>query len=203
MKNLALIYRKIEEKKGANWYFEANHFARNVAKSYQVDFKKVCAILSALSPGVNWEQNKKETVTLIRINQGLHTKKFNFSTYGHNVVKAQKIYDGDIDPDKAFSLKTSPKTYNFYHNIVHPESPDYVTIDRHAFRIATGEEYDRISPKQYRELAAHYKRAAKRLGILPNILQSVLWEWYREENVNKYKKYNLSLGGFVQEDAPF
>ena len=192
MRNLAILYRKIENKRGSDWYFQANIFAQNVSKSYKVDLRKVCGIMAALSPAVNWEQNKKETVTLIRINRGLHTKKFSFSTYGQNVIKAQKIYDGEISPDKAFSLKTGPKTYNFYHNLLHPESPEYVTIDRHAFRVATGEEYNQISPKQYREIKEHYIRCAKRLGVLPNILQSVLWEWYREQNVNKFKKFELS-----------
>lgn len=191
MKNLAIIYRKIEPKNGSDWYFQANKFVRNVAKNYGMDTETVSGILAALSPAVNWEQNKKETVTLIRINRGIHTKPFNFSTYGNNVVKAQKIYDG-IHPLEVLNEKTGPKTYNFYHNVLHPENPDYVTIDRHAFRIATEKPYDRISFKQYREISEHYIKCAKRLGILPNILQSVLWVWYRENNVNNYKEYSLN-----------
>lgn len=180
MKNLTNLYNKITNKtEGLNWYTDGHTFCKELADTHNLPLAVVCGVISALSPGTNWERNKLETVTLIEgARQG---GGFKFTTYGQNVIKATEILEGIRKPHKAFSMRTGAKTYNFFYNLLEPDNPDYCTVDRHAYRIATGEEYGNILPKQYRSISDHYKRAAKRIGIIPNQLQAVLWIWYREQ----------------------
>ena len=189
MKNLVKLYNNLPIKEGINWYNDASDFCRKVSDKYGIEFDKVTAIKSALSPACNYETNKKDLIALIEINQGIKRKGYKFSTYGQNVIKAQKIFDGGLLPESAFNVKTGAKTYNFFYNMLLPESSEYVTIDRHAYRIATGLEYGQITPKQYREIALHYTQSAHKIGILPNQLQAVLWVNFRDQNNIKPEIY--------------
>lgn len=187
MKNLIYIFKK-SDKSGLNWYREAHDFCVKVAEKYCLPLNKVCGVVSALSPGTNWEQNKKDSVNLIESFLGSE-RKFKFTTYGQNVVKAFRILRETASPETFFNLKTGAKTYNFYFNILDPANGEYVTIDRHAYTIATGETYKGLTPKTYRTIAAHYIASAKRLGILPSQLQAALWVDYRQKmdiNFNAY-----------------
>lgn len=181
MKNLTNLYNKVTNKtEGLNWYTEGHSFCKEVANTHSLSLPVVCGVLSALSPGMNWERNKLETITLIkgaRLNKG----GFKFTTYGQNVIKATEILEGIRKPHEAFSMKTGAKTYNFFYNLLEPSNPDYLTVDRHTYRITTDDEYTHIPISKYRSIADHYKRAADRIGIIPNQLQAVLWVWYREQ----------------------
>lgn len=189
MKNLVKIF-EASDKSGLSWYDDANEFCTKVAEKYSLPIDKVCAVVSALSPATNWEQNKKDSVNLIEAFLGVSKRKFKFTTYGQNVVKAQSILEETArNSETFFSLKTGAKTFNFYHNILNPEDANYVTIDRHAYRIATGNEYVRITPKQYRLIAEHYKKAAKKLGITPARLQAALWVDYRRKQSISYTEF--------------
>jgi len=189
MKNLIRLYNESPDFSGLNWYFEANSFAQSVANKYSLPLNKVCGMFSALSPGTNYEQNKKDLIAMIEINQGIKRKGYKFVTYGQNILKAQNIYNDILEPDNAFNPKTGAKTYNFYYNILLPDSPEYCTIDRHAYRIATGKEYNSLTPKQYRDIAGHYVKAANKIGILPNQLQAILWVNFREQKGIKPEIY--------------
>ena len=187
--NLVKKYKEIESPDNF-WYFSANLFATSLAFRYNKPLPVVCGVISSLSPATNWEQNKKDAEILLSINAGIYKGKHKFVTYGQNVIKAQKILIGEIEPEKAFSVKTGAKTYNFFHNILNPTG-DHVTIDRHAYTIATGEKYiTGIGLKKYRLIADQYKKAAKKLGILPSMLQCALWVNHRiEKNIS----YNVNM----------
>lgn len=186
MKNLVNIYNQLSNKtEGVDWYWQANLFCRQVAEKYDKPLAVVCAILSALSPATNFEQNKKDCLNMVRLGGSRGVK---CGTYGANVEKARRLIRGKLLPENAFSLKTGAKTYNFYHNVLTPESTEHITIDRHALRIA-GIDKQKVTPKQYREVSEHYKRAAMKIGILPSALQAVLWVAYRKEQEIKFKEY--------------
>lgn len=187
MKNLALLFER-SDKSGLSWYAGANDFVNKVAANYSLPVDRVAAVVSTLSPGTNWEQNKKDSINLIESMSG-NRRKFKFTTYGQNVVKAFRILDENAIPESYFSLKTGPKTLNFFYNLWQPDNPDFVTIDRHAYTVATGEQYIRLTVKQYRDVAEHYMRAAKRLDILPNQLQSTLWVDYRKKQDIKFAEF--------------
>lgn len=177
MKNLVRLYNE-SQKEGADWYPQAKAFCHDLANRYGMPLETVAGILSALSPGTNWDRNKLETEWLIRLHKGEKVAKFKFTTYGANVIKGEKIAAG-LSPYEAFKERTGPKTFHFFHCIL--GSAEHICIDRHAYAIATGEAYKGLTPKQYREVADHYRRAAKRLGITPSTLQAVLWVDYRNK----------------------
>lgn len=194
MKNLVKLYSTVNPstiKDGLTWYNEANKYCNVLAIQYNKPIDVVCAILSALSPATNYEQNKKDTLNLLA-----GTKGYRCSTYGSNVSKARLIVSGKLSPANAFSLKTGPKTYNFYRNVLHPDSNEYCTIDRHAYAIVTDDTHIHLTPKRYELIAGHYKRAANKLGIKPCQLQAVLWVDYRN-------KQNISFKKFDNVDCPF
>lgn len=170
MRNLVKLYNEAD-KSGINWYVDANLFCRKVAEKYDKPLRTVCAVMSALSPATNYEQNKADLIGLISGKKG-----YKCGTYGPNVAKAREIIRTN---EALFNPKTGAKTYNFFYNLWVPESPDYCTIDRHAYTIATNEAYKALTLKQYEAIADHYRKAAKKLSILPSQLQAALWVDYR------------------------
>ncbi len=164
-----------EVSQGMVWYQEAHDYAQYLADKYSHSSNSVCGIIAALSPSVRWDRNKLEAEWLMQSNlEDYEMEPFNFTTYGQGVIKAQRIYS--MEKFEWFNEKTGPKTYHFFHNILNPESPDWVTIDRHSYYTIFGKYSNsgiKIAP--YRKLAEHYKKAAKKLNILPNQLQAILW----------------------------
>ena len=179
MKNLLKLLT--DSREGINWYREANQFCSGIAFEHNLPLPVVVGILSAMSPGTSWEQNKKDAVNLIKVNGNAHTKQFRFTTYGANVIKAQKIFSGSLSSSEAFNQRTGPKTYNFYHNILNPDVDGYVTIDRWAYKIATGEPYTGIHFAKYERVADHYRKFAVKAGLLVSELQAILWVEFRKQ----------------------
>lgn len=112
MKNLTRIYNQMETRDGLLWYYRAHEFCKELSARFDLSLAVVCGIMSALSPGTNWERNKLETTNLIR------GRKTGFTTYRRNVVKARAILNGELMPELAFSPRTGAKTYNFFHKSV-------------------------------------------------------------------------------------
>jgi hypothetical protein len=194
--NLVKLFLSIDESakaEGLAWYATAHKFCVQVSVKYEVPLNKVCAIMSALSPATNYEQNKKDTENFIRLQKGI-INAYKCTTYGQNVAKAKSIFESDSDPLTFFSVKTGPKTYNFYLNVLDPKGETAVTIDRHAYAIATGKEYKGLAKAQYEKIARQYTLAAKKLGLLPLELQAILWVDYRIKEVNKFKAYDFEAG---------
>jgi hypothetical protein len=172
MKILIKKFELLPEPAGKDWYREAHALAADLAARHHTTTDVVAAVLSALSPACSWAQNQKDAAALLDNLE--HTP----VTYGHNARKARSIILKELNPANAFP-KTSPKTWNFYNNILYPESRDFVTIDRHAYRIATGQRSLKFGLREYREIAEMYRKASKKLGLLPNELQAILWTNYK------------------------
>src|SRR5690348_11108139 len=126
MSNLIKKYNQVIDHSGKDWYRQGHSWACAVAEKYSL--VTVCGIISALSPATNWEQNKRDTINLIK-----GTKGYKCGTYGGNVAKARQILKTGIPK---FSRKTGAKTYNFFHNLLEPDNSAFVTIDRHGYFIA-------------------------------------------------------------------
>ena len=178
--NLITKYN-LANKVGANWYHEAHGWCKTVADKYSVSLVTVCAVMSALSPSTNFEQNKRDTVNLIKGKKG-----YKCTTYGANVKKARAILKDGIP---RFNVKTGAKTYNFFFNLLEPDNSAFITIDRHAYTIATNEPYTGLSHAKYKKVASMYVKASKKLGILPSELQAILWVDYRIKEEIKFKEY--------------
>lgn len=166
MRNLSRLYEK--SSKQLDWYYKANEFAKGLSVKYGLPLANVAGIISALSPACRWEINKLQAEALIR------GQRRGFTTYGSGVEKAIRLLTTNV-PSAEFNEKTGAKTYNFYYNILLPNSPDYCTIDRHSFYVATGQVYSSIHYALYKRIADHYRLHAKRNNLIPNQLQSALW----------------------------
>ena len=182
MNNLIKKFEQVADHSGLNWYREGNIWCKRVADKHSLSLVTVCGVVSALSPATNWLQNQRDALGIIERKKG-----YKCGTYGMNVAKARAILK---DGMPRFSLKTGPKTYNFFYNLLEPDNSAYIAIDRHAFTIATGEPYVGMTAKRYRDISEHYRKAAVKLGLLPNELQAVLWVDYRiKENI----KFNIDV----------
>lgn len=92
--------------------------------------------------------------------------------------------------DPELVLPMDSKTGHFYRCILDPTDAEAICIDRHAHDIAVGERYgnrDRglSSKARYALLADVYKRAAKRINVIPQELQAVTWVVWIERKVSE------------------
>lgn len=184
-------------KRGKDWYKEAFKFALYLSNTYHISTDKSCAIIAALSPGITWEQNKKDAEELARMyDLNLHNEAmthYYFSTYSHNVLKAIEILNADKEPIEFFNNKKCGfKTRHFYLNVYKPAENTGVTIDRHAAAIAQGEnksEKKGLHRKAYYDLAGQYISAAKKLNLMPHELQAITWVAYKHAQDNNEEIY--------------
>lgn len=201
-KNIIAIYQQAtadELQGGLDWYEDANNFCKAQARIFGLSLEVVAGIVSSLSPGTDWERNKADAVQVMKGNT-----QHKCGTYGQNVEKARRIC-AEATVDNVAGFFPADKTFNFYHNIINPALADYVTVDRHALSVALGAVRDdkSITKVEYRELATAYRKAAKKLGILPAQCQAVTWVVWRNAKGMKSKytlqdmlaqRTNLSLG---------
>jgi hypothetical protein len=158
---------------GGNWYRTAHQLADMITEG---NARQGAGILAALSPMTEWSHN----VELARqaVETGIPTGHF-----GDALRKVTKIIAGS-DPEEI--LPMASKTGMFFRLINDPTDPDAVVIDRHAHDIAVGQRYgsqDRglSNARRYATLAHAYREAARRLGELPSVVQSVTWVTWRSE----------------------
>lgn len=160
---------------GMIWYSSASDMAKTLAKKGDITFRQSCGILASLSPGTRWERNIEEARAMIL---GKDTK---FTTYPKNVDKAYRILNGE-DPATVLGGR---KVTAFYSLFMDPEDPDTVVVDRHAVRIcctypfASDNEAQQFLRIAYDRCADAYRKAAKKLWILPHQAQAIAWENFR------------------------
>lgn len=176
-----------------NWYSEANKFSQEISKNIGVSSVKISAVLSALSPSVSWDTNKKDAENMIKVFVNFGTfENCSFSTYTQNALKAWNILN-DIKVESSKEIfnkyfnngKSGFKTASFFMNIAEPQNENFVTIDRHQFAICRNlkKSSDGKTPskKVYEILKNAHIETAKELKILPQELQAVTWSTYRTE----------------------
>tara|TARA_R110000796_G_scaffold90118_3_gene193814 strand:+ start:1541 stop:2167 length:627 start_codon:yes stop_codon:yes gene_type:complete len=194
-KHIEKIYNictDIEKSEGLNWYKEANFYSLHLSELFKLDSNiKVCGIISALSPAVNWERNKIDAHNFLALASKQASNKTilsgKFGTYKNNVLKAIEIYNL-VNPtaEKIASIllgKTGFKTMSFFYNIYNLKNTNIVTIDRHAVKVANNIYKGggvSISKKQYFNTQKAYIKTAKKLSIKPYQLQAVVWVKYRQ-----------------------
>lgn len=177
--------------RGQRWYREAHEFAARLSEAFCVSFERVCGVISALSPANPWDNNKAEAETLIACYAaGDDYGALPFRTYSANVAKAWAILTDTRRPACGFfNARTGAKTQAFYYNILRPSDSRYVTIDRHMVAVASGRFGQpsgtaKLTPKQYRDLAADIAALAEKHGLTPCELQAAVWE-YHLDTINK------------------
>jgi hypothetical protein len=158
---------------------------KTLAEVNDIPFERVVGAFSALSPGNRLEMNFADLETLINaIKKNKEVSAIRLHCYSQCTQRGYDFLTG-WEPEFKTSRK-GEKTRNFYHNILNPESPDYVTIDRHAIEVHAGKEVDETlrkkifdSPRKYNEIANDYKKVAKQVGLLPCQVQAITWYTWR------------------------
>lgn len=159
--------------RGMAWYEVARGIARGIANG---DVRMGAGVLAALSPNESWPRN----IVLARqaFENGVAS-----GTLGNSCLKANAIMAGAVPLDV---MGKGLKTRNFFANIFDPECAESITIDRHAYDVALdmrNVENKRLclTPKRYAAFGAAYLDAASKVGILPNQLQAITWETWRDK----------------------
>lgn len=183
--NILRMYKRVHEdthEEGFYWYNMAHEWCRDVSIEYNLPLETVCGVVSALSPGVSWPQNQKDTISVIRKHLGLQSVAV-VGTYPVGLRKAEALLGGALQED--VFRPSAPKTRSFYFNILNPHDPEHVCIDRHAVKVARGMKKGgalSITPHQYNKVKEAYKEAASILGLIPARLQAIVWLQYKIEN---------------------
>lgn len=168
-----------EHAHGRAWYRHANRFAAKVAALTGKHPDTVAAILARVSPQVAWSDNKAAALEIASGAAGNACA----GCYPDNVARAERIAELDnaeviaaeVLPRKGYAR---PKISAFYVNISAPEDAHTVTVDTWAARIWIGDCETpalRISSKESARIQADYRTAAAVAGVLPQVLQAIVW----------------------------
>jgi hypothetical protein len=164
---------------GMDWYKRAHDFATDIGKG---DVQRGAGAIAILSSQVGWNENQR----MARQLRDTGTASGGFVT-GRQVSQARDVLEGAARPEQ--HLPMDRKTGNFYKNIVNPEDPESVTIDRHAHDITVGRvlgSADRglQTPTRYNTFAEAHKSAAGNLGMIPSQAQAIGWvNWRRQRGI--------------------
>jgi len=178
--------------RGLSWYAKLHGWCRWVASDYGIETKKVAGVFSALSPMMPLDRNIDVTIILLDgvLKDNIERENLRNLKIGllGNVNKAYDIMHNGEQPEIHLGKW---KTFNFYHNIMLPTSPEYVTIDTWAYRIAVNDltaTPSGLSGKRYTDMLNAYRIVAESIGILPHQLQAITWEHVRSPH-----KYQLKF----------
>lgn len=182
VENIQLKYQQAtpdDVARGKDWYATAHQIAHHLGGG---DVHKGAGILAALSPNMDWDRNIEGARHVAQTGSP-----WRHQTEGNN-TKALRILAGEHPHD----VLGGHKVRSFYHNIVNPEDPQTVTIDKHAHDIARGMPpgYRRkdatdlgLSIKsRYDHFVTAYATATHRLGEeVPSQVQAITWTTHRRQ----------------------
>lgn len=200
VKNLLSIYLLASPediKAGKAWYGNARKYAKSLARKYNVSLDIAAGVIAALSPGQEWEKNKRSADEFMREYRNCDRctlARLDLATYGNGPIqKAYAIANGaPIGP-----TLHGPKTTAFYRAIVDPMSPD-VVIDGHAKSAALGVRYGnhnngvKVERNEYSHLEHAYRIAAATVGLTPNQFQAIIWIVWKKQPTG-YRLYSEAI----------
>lgn len=181
-----LLATPSDEEQGLGWYDEAHRLAAHLGNRYGYHPAQVAAVIAALSPQTEWQENIKAAQLLL---EG-RTPRIQTA---RNISKAERVLLGE-SPETVFAppnpkRPTGHKVRAFFANIADPTDPYPVTIDRHATDIALGRRFsDSTRPVldyvgSYDHVAEAYRHVGKLYDLLPNQVQAITWIARRRANV--------------------
>jgi hypothetical protein len=156
-----------------------------LGKEFGVSRACAAAVIAVLSPGVDWNINKREARQVLNEEVNGVAPSYGYATYGRNVIKARQIIGAEIAELDYAEYVRGPKVTSFWRNIASPDTPNGVTVDFHAYSIATGKRYTRnnvprFTALTYTAIAGAYASVARKLDVLPQELQAICWlAWKR------------------------
>lgn len=148
------------------------------------------AVFAALSPNNDYHGNLRDAHRLLEAaHRGLGLDDFKVSTYGANKRKAWDIAHGT----PPLNVIVFPKTRSFFLNIRDPLDPQPVTVDGHIYNAWRGQRVRlnsaavRFPIKLYEVIAEDVRVLARESGLVPNIVQGVIWFVWRRIHGIKYQ----------------
>lgn len=191
--NILLVFDSIDDAElknfGINWYSIFNEHLSDTSADLGVSHNIFTAIVSVLSPNVNWNKNIENAISVVS-GSGSNT------SYPKNIEKANLILmHGNI-----YNHLSGAKVRPFYHNLMYPESSAEITIDSHATKIAIGKNvpsdyaYKFIRGRDRLDrVKTAYQIASEMRGLKPLQMQSATWCMAVESNgydlMNDYNVY--------------
>lgn len=164
-----------EYNEGLRWYQEANLYLQEISNHFNLPISLTCALCACLSPNASWNQNVKDTYTLIRFKAA---GRFKVTTYFRNKQKAKQIFK-----TKDTSLLSGRKVLPFFDNLLRPQESTEVTIDTHIVRCSVNNsnlEVSYIPPTHWNCIKETIEGIAKENNLLPLQVQAILWiTWKR------------------------
>lgn len=158
-----------QTRRAFTWYPTAHEIAGLVGHG---NYVVGSGIIAALSPQKDWYHN---IGLAMQASEGVFA-----GQVGNALDKARRIWDGE-DPRDV--LPMDKKTGQFFLNILDPDDPEPVTIDRHAYRVATCE-WDNGQPKigavAYREISEANRIVGRMAGVPACVVQAGTWCYARE-----------------------
>ena len=162
----------------AQWYREMHDICAEIADFYKLPLNLVVGIMAVVSPQQNVTSNVNACVKAIgAYRNGAHCENTSIGGYPANKRKAFAM----MESGEVFPHLSGDKVVPFYQNIMHYNSPEYVTIDRHAIHLflygyngkCSGAL--RIDSVSYNLIASVYNDVAAMLGYLPSEFQALTW----------------------------
>ena len=173
------LYKQATEaeiESGMQWYSEAQEFSVDMAKLGCCTRFQAAQLISLFSPKKEWQQNKREVEGFIKqhVYNIAYDKGFFMTKAAMSEARQILDYNHQIPEHRT-------KTYSFAHNIGYNCSQE-ITIDRHAIKIAYGQESSKeilITAKRYRQARQAYAKVAIDLGLKGYQLQAITWLTYK------------------------
>lgn len=201
--NLRAMFERADEidlAEGQVSYRRYNQIMGDLSRLFCTPLDRVIAAFCALSPNNDYSNNLRSLVSLLHgIAQGWPLDDIECSTYRHCLLRAYDYVTG-----KASFLHTveGRKIRSFYHNILDPSDPRFVTVDGHICAAWRGQ---RLTMKEaivkgqreYDQIEAAVMALACRARLLPNQYQAILW--FTRKRVFQIKA-ELHLDMFLPND---
>lgn len=176
---------------GVKWYREALAGCEMLAANTPYSVEQIAGIMAIASPGMVWAENETAPAQMVDLHwNGIPSKEWSgFSTYPHNLFKAERVLDEDFD------AISGDKVTSFYKNIM--GDTNAVTIDRWMVRIMMddpfygtkrGGTHDKAtfsSSKPYHAMADAVRIAAELIGLHARDLQAIVWTYYRRLHLGR------------------
>lgn len=170
---------------GASWYAGAHKVAQEIADEHGCTVEQAAGAIAALSPRVSWADNQVDARTLTGWYFSTdETQSFiplwglRLRAFSRQQAKAVDCLADGMDP---LDVLNGPKERAFYRNIV--GDTEAVTVDVWITRAATRGTYDRPrGARNYADIAAGLRRAARAAGVNPRDFQAAVWVAVRQSH---------------------
>lgn len=179
--SLAMWYDRaddVDRNEGLLAYARYNLLLRRLSAKYPFPLERVVAAFVSLSPNNDYIGNLRSLVSVMEgAANGVPREQIVISTYNHCRDRAYDYLTGVTHFEQN---NTGLKVLNFYHNILTPDDPKWVTIDGHMVAMYRGDDGLKMKgaiplKSEYREIKATMQRMARRRKLIPCQLQATLW----------------------------